>query len=156
MLSFRYQIFILHSGMQTLDQKKAMKTSPPGVRKIVSETSGPFSCVIQQSFTHLLGRVEDTQFSTFYKTYFVKIDIFCKLNATHQLNQVNVLLILTSAIQNFLTFTPVHSIIKLLLPHSQKHLGFNPLVARCLIVWKLECSYHARKGFSLAYFDRKK
>lgn len=33
----RFQVFTLHSDMQTLDQKKAMKPSPPGVRKIVSE-----------------------------------------------------------------------------------------------------------------------
>lgn len=32
----RYQVFTLHSDMQTLDQKRAMKNSPPGIRKIVS------------------------------------------------------------------------------------------------------------------------
>ncbi|KAM4527615.1 3'-5' RNA helicase YTHDC2 isoform 2-T3 [Odontesthes bonariensis] len=34
-----YQVFTLHSDMQTLDQKKAMKTSPPGVRKIILSTN---------------------------------------------------------------------------------------------------------------------
>ncbi|XP_042365751.1 3'-5' RNA helicase YTHDC2 isoform X2 [Plectropomus leopardus] len=34
--SERYQVFTLHSDMQTLDQKKAMKPSPHGVRKIKS------------------------------------------------------------------------------------------------------------------------
>uniref|UniRef100_A0A3Q1BZP0 RNA helicase n=1 Tax=Amphiprion ocellaris TaxID=80972 RepID=A0A3Q1BZP0_AMPOC len=37
--SDRYQVFTLHSDMQTLDQKKAMKTSPPGVRKIILSTN---------------------------------------------------------------------------------------------------------------------
>jgi len=35
-VSLRFQVFTLHSDMQTLDQKRAMKNSPPGVRKIVS------------------------------------------------------------------------------------------------------------------------
>lgn len=37
--SHSYQVFTLHSEMQTLDQKRVMKTSPPGVRKIVSRLS---------------------------------------------------------------------------------------------------------------------
>ncbi|NWI85881.1 YTDC2 helicase, partial [Pitta sordida] len=32
----RYQVFMLHSNMQTLDQKKVLKRPPSGVRKIVS------------------------------------------------------------------------------------------------------------------------
>ncbi|KAJ0064818.1 hypothetical protein NL108_015585, partial [Boleophthalmus pectinirostris] len=38
-LSERYQVFTLHSDMQNSDQKKAMKTSPPGVRKIILSTN---------------------------------------------------------------------------------------------------------------------
>uniref|UniRef100_A0A3B5AQ11 RNA helicase n=1 Tax=Stegastes partitus TaxID=144197 RepID=A0A3B5AQ11_9TELE len=37
--SDRYQVFTLHSDMQNLDQKKAMKTSPPGIRKIILSTN---------------------------------------------------------------------------------------------------------------------
>ncbi|XP_068190442.1 3'-5' RNA helicase YTHDC2 isoform X2 [Antennarius striatus] len=37
--SDRYQVFTLHSDMLTLDQKRAMKTSPPGVRKIILSTN---------------------------------------------------------------------------------------------------------------------
>ncbi|KAM3599571.1 uncharacterized protein V6R79_008146 [Siganus canaliculatus] len=37
--SERFQVFTLHSDMQTLDQKKAMKTAPPGVRKIILSTN---------------------------------------------------------------------------------------------------------------------
>ncbi|CAL8343000.1 unnamed protein product [Merluccius merluccius] len=35
----RYQLFTLHSNMQTLDQKKVMKNSPEGVRKLILSTS---------------------------------------------------------------------------------------------------------------------
>lgn len=34
-----YQVFTLHSDMQTSYQKKAMRTSPPGVRKIILSTN---------------------------------------------------------------------------------------------------------------------
>ncbi|XP_061571968.1 3'-5' RNA helicase YTHDC2 isoform X2 [Cololabis saira] len=37
--SERYQVFTLHSEIQTQDQKRVMKTSPPGVRKIILSTN---------------------------------------------------------------------------------------------------------------------
>ncbi|KAM6902347.1 3'-5' RNA helicase YTHDC2 [Xenentodon cancila] len=37
--SERYQVFTLHSEMQTLDQKRVMVTSPPGMRKIILSTN---------------------------------------------------------------------------------------------------------------------
>ncbi|XP_054253200.1 3'-5' RNA helicase YTHDC2 [Indicator indicator] len=35
----RYQVFMLHSNMQTLDQKKVLKSPPAGVRKIILSTN---------------------------------------------------------------------------------------------------------------------
>ncbi|XP_065513687.1 3'-5' RNA helicase YTHDC2 isoform X1 [Caloenas nicobarica] len=35
----RYQVFMLHSNMQTLDQKKVLKSPPPGIRKIILSTN---------------------------------------------------------------------------------------------------------------------
>ncbi|XP_019466113.1 3'-5' RNA helicase YTHDC2 isoform X2 [Meleagris gallopavo] len=35
----RYQVFMLHSNMQTLDQKNVLKTPPPGIRKIILSTN---------------------------------------------------------------------------------------------------------------------
>ncbi|KAM6303908.1 3'-5' RNA helicase YTHDC2-like isoform 3-T5 [Podargus strigoides] len=35
----RYQVFVLHSNMQTLDQKKVLRSPPSGVRKIILSTS---------------------------------------------------------------------------------------------------------------------
>lgn len=32
----RYQVFMLHSSVQTLDQKKVLETPPSGIRKIAS------------------------------------------------------------------------------------------------------------------------
>ncbi|XP_034751393.1 3'-5' RNA helicase YTHDC2 isoform X1 [Etheostoma cragini] len=64
--SERYQVFTLHSDMQTLDQKKAMKTSPPGIRKIIlstniAETSITINDVI---FVIDSGKVKEKSFDT--------------------------------------------------------------------------------------------
>ncbi|KAG8598146.1 hypothetical protein GDO81_002511 [Engystomops pustulosus] len=37
--SYRYQIFMLHSNMQTTDQRKVLKTPPAGIRKIILSTN---------------------------------------------------------------------------------------------------------------------
>ncbi|XP_069818801.1 3'-5' RNA helicase YTHDC2 isoform X3 [Dendropsophus ebraccatus] len=37
--SHRYQIFMLHSNMQTADQKRVLKTPPDGIRKIILSTN---------------------------------------------------------------------------------------------------------------------
>ncbi|XP_029300796.1 3'-5' RNA helicase YTHDC2 isoform X2 [Cottoperca gobio] len=62
----RYQVFTLHSDMQTLDQKKAMKTAPPGIRKIIlstniAETSITINDVI---FVIDSGKVKEKSFDT--------------------------------------------------------------------------------------------
>uniref|UniRef100_A0A8C3AQJ1 RNA helicase n=1 Tax=Cyclopterus lumpus TaxID=8103 RepID=A0A8C3AQJ1_CYCLU len=64
--SERYQVFTLHSDMQTLDQKKAMKNSPPGIRKIIlstniAETSITINDVI---FVIDSGKVKEKSFDT--------------------------------------------------------------------------------------------
>uniref|UniRef100_A0A8C3ATJ1 RNA helicase n=1 Tax=Cyclopterus lumpus TaxID=8103 RepID=A0A8C3ATJ1_CYCLU len=64
--SLRYQVFTLHSDMQTLDQKKAMKNSPPGIRKIIlstniAETSITINDVI---FVIDSGKVKEKSFDT--------------------------------------------------------------------------------------------
>uniref|UniRef100_A0A8C3AU14 RNA helicase n=1 Tax=Cyclopterus lumpus TaxID=8103 RepID=A0A8C3AU14_CYCLU len=61
-----YQVFTLHSDMQTLDQKKAMKNSPPGIRKIIlstniAETSITINDVI---FVIDSGKVKEKSFDT--------------------------------------------------------------------------------------------
>ncbi|KAK5851607.1 hypothetical protein PBY51_023149 [Eleginops maclovinus] len=64
--SERYQVFTLHSDMQTLDQRKAMKPSPPGIRKIIlstniAETSITINDVI---FVIDSGKVKEKSFDT--------------------------------------------------------------------------------------------
>ncbi|XP_072310125.1 3'-5' RNA helicase YTHDC2 isoform X2 [Eucyclogobius newberryi] len=65
-LTERYQVFTLHSDMQTSDQKKAMKTSPPGVRKIllstnIAETSITINDVV---FVIDSGKVKEKSYDT--------------------------------------------------------------------------------------------
>ncbi|XP_026195327.1 3'-5' RNA helicase YTHDC2 isoform X3 [Anabas testudineus] len=72
--SGRYQVFTLHSAMQTLDQKKAMKTPPLGVRKIIlstniTETSITINDVI---FVIDSGKVKEKSFDTLSHTSMLK------------------------------------------------------------------------------------
>lgn len=64
--SDRFHVFTLHSDMQTLDQRKAMKPSPPGIRKIIlstniAETSITINDVI---FVIDSGKVKEKSFDT--------------------------------------------------------------------------------------------
>uniref|UniRef100_A0A3B3T4R6 RNA helicase n=1 Tax=Paramormyrops kingsleyae TaxID=1676925 RepID=A0A3B3T4R6_9TELE len=62
--SQRFQVFTLHSNMQTSDQKKVLKSMPPGVRKIIlstniAETSITVSDVV---FVINSGKVKEKSF----------------------------------------------------------------------------------------------
>uniref|UniRef100_A0A674PD13 RNA helicase n=1 Tax=Takifugu rubripes TaxID=31033 RepID=A0A674PD13_TAKRU len=70
----RYQLFILHSEMQTLDQKKALKTPPSGVRKIIlstniAETSITISDVV---FVIDSGKVKEKSYDTLSRVSMLK------------------------------------------------------------------------------------
>uniref|UniRef100_A0A3Q3IHD5 RNA helicase n=1 Tax=Monopterus albus TaxID=43700 RepID=A0A3Q3IHD5_MONAL len=64
--SERYQVFTLHSDMQTLDQKKAMKTSPPGVRKIILSTNIAETSITINDVVFVIdsGKVKEKSFDT--------------------------------------------------------------------------------------------
>nr|XP_046231082.1 3'-5' RNA helicase YTHDC2 isoform X2 [Scatophagus argus] len=64
--SDRYQVFTLHSDMQTLDQKKAMKTSPPGVRKIILSTNIAETSITINDVVFVIdsGKVKEKSFDT--------------------------------------------------------------------------------------------
>eukprot|EP00066_Takifugu_rubripes_P013439 XP_011602705.1 PREDICTED: probable ATP-dependent RNA helicase YTHDC2 [Takifugu rubripes] len=73
-VSCRYQLFILHSEMQTLDQKKALKTPPSGVRKIIlstniAETSITISDVV---FVIDSGKVKEKSYDTLSRVSMLK------------------------------------------------------------------------------------
>lgn len=64
--SERYQVFTLHSDMQTLDQKRAMKTSPPGVRKIILSTNIAETSITINDVVFVIdsGKVKEKSFDT--------------------------------------------------------------------------------------------
>nr|UZE37972.1 YTH domain containing 2 [Miichthys miiuy] len=64
--SERYQVFTLHSDMQTLDQKKAMKTSPPGIRKIILSTNIAETSITINDVVFVIdsGKVKEKSFDT--------------------------------------------------------------------------------------------
>ncbi|XP_069576764.1 3'-5' RNA helicase YTHDC2-like [Brachyistius frenatus] len=64
--SDRFQVFTLHSDMQTLDQKKAMKTSPPGVRKIILSTNIAETSITINDVVFVIdsGKVKEKSFDT--------------------------------------------------------------------------------------------
>ncbi|XP_040013730.1 3'-5' RNA helicase YTHDC2 isoform X2 [Xiphias gladius] len=64
--SERFQVFTLHSDMQTLDQKKAMKTSPPDVRKIILSTNIAETSITINDVVFVIdsGKVKEKSFDT--------------------------------------------------------------------------------------------
>ncbi|CAJ1070962.1 '-5' RNA helicase YTHDC2 isoform X2 [Xyrichtys novacula] len=64
--SDRFQVFTLHSDMQTSDQKKAMKTSPPGVRKIILSTNIAETSITINDVVFVIdsGKVKEKSFDT--------------------------------------------------------------------------------------------
>ncbi|XP_071321926.1 3'-5' RNA helicase YTHDC2 isoform X2 [Trachinotus anak] len=64
--SERFQVFTLHSDMQTLDQKKAMKTAPPGVRKIILSTNIAETSITINDVVFVIdsGKVKEKSFDT--------------------------------------------------------------------------------------------
>ncbi|XP_047426501.1 3'-5' RNA helicase YTHDC2 isoform X2 [Mugil cephalus] len=61
-----YQVFTLHSDMQTQDQKRAMKTSPPGVRKIILSTNIAETSITINDVVFVIdsGKVKEKSFDT--------------------------------------------------------------------------------------------
>lgn len=73
-LSERYQVFTLHSDMQTLDQKKAMKPSPPGVRKIILSTNIAETSITINDVVFVIdsGKVKEKSFDTLSRVSMLK------------------------------------------------------------------------------------
>uniref|UniRef100_A0A671VM71 RNA helicase n=1 Tax=Sparus aurata TaxID=8175 RepID=A0A671VM71_SPAAU len=64
--SERYRVFTLHSDMQTRDQKKAMDTSPPRVRKIILSTNIAETSITINDVVFVIdsGKVKEKSFDT--------------------------------------------------------------------------------------------
>ncbi|XP_028274222.1 3'-5' RNA helicase YTHDC2 [Parambassis ranga] len=64
--SERYHVFTLHSDMRTQDQKKAMKTFPPGFRKIILSTNIAETSITINDVVFVIdsGKVKEKSFDT--------------------------------------------------------------------------------------------
>uniref|UniRef100_A0A8C6NIB8 RNA helicase n=1 Tax=Nothobranchius furzeri TaxID=105023 RepID=A0A8C6NIB8_NOTFU len=69
-----YQVLTLHSDMQTLDQKKAMKPSPPGIRKIILSTNIAETSITINDVVFVInsGKVKEKSFDTLSRVSMLK------------------------------------------------------------------------------------
>ncbi|XP_067339375.1 3'-5' RNA helicase YTHDC2 isoform X2 [Channa argus] len=81
--SERFQVFTLHSDMQTLDQKKVMRTSPPGVRKIILSTNIAETSITINDVVFVIdsGKVKEKSFDTLSQASMLKTVWISKASA---------------------------------------------------------------------------
>uniref|UniRef100_A0AAX7USV5 RNA helicase n=1 Tax=Astatotilapia calliptera TaxID=8154 RepID=A0AAX7USV5_ASTCA len=81
--SERYHVFTLHSDMQTQDQKKALKTSPPGVRKIILSTNIAETSITINDVVFVIdsGKVKEKSFDTLSNVSMLKTVWISKASA---------------------------------------------------------------------------
>ncbi|XP_074546808.1 3'-5' RNA helicase YTHDC2 [Halichoeres trimaculatus] len=81
--SDRYQVFTLHSDMQTSDQKRAMKMSPPGVRKIILSTNIAETSITINDVVFVIdsGKVKEKSFDTLSRVSMLKTVWISKASA---------------------------------------------------------------------------
>uniref|UniRef100_A0A3P9BQQ8 RNA helicase n=1 Tax=Maylandia zebra TaxID=106582 RepID=A0A3P9BQQ8_9CICH len=82
-LFLRYHVFTLHSDMQTQDQKKALKTSPPGVRKIILSTNIAETSITINDVVFVIdsGKVKEKSFDTLSNVSMLKTVWISKASA---------------------------------------------------------------------------
>nr|XP_057913244.1 3'-5' RNA helicase YTHDC2 isoform X2 [Doryrhamphus excisus] len=81
--SQRYQVFTLHSDMPSTEQKKAMKTSPPGVRKIILSTNIAETSITINDVVFVIdsGKVKEKSFDTISRVSMLKTVWISKASA---------------------------------------------------------------------------
>ncbi|XP_029921977.1 3'-5' RNA helicase YTHDC2 isoform X2 [Myripristis murdjan] len=79
----RYQVFTLHSNMHTADQKKVMKSSPPGVRKIILSTNIAETSITVDDVVFVIdsGKVTERTFDALSEVTMLKMDWISKASA---------------------------------------------------------------------------
>uniref|UniRef100_A0A3Q2EH85 RNA helicase n=1 Tax=Cyprinodon variegatus TaxID=28743 RepID=A0A3Q2EH85_CYPVA len=79
-MSTHYQVFTLHSDMQTLDQKRAMKPTPSGVRKIILSTNIAETSITIDDVVFVIdsGKVKEKSFDTLSRVSMLKSVWICK------------------------------------------------------------------------------
>ncbi|XP_034047713.1 3'-5' RNA helicase YTHDC2 [Thalassophryne amazonica] len=85
-LSERCQVFTLHSDMQTLDQKRAMKNSPPGIRKIILSTNIAETSITINDVVFVIdsGKVKEKSFDTLNRVSMLKSVWISKASAVQR------------------------------------------------------------------------
>ncbi|KAM4614595.1 3'-5' RNA helicase YTHDC2 isoform 2-T2 [Polymixia lowei] len=79
----RYRVFTLHSNMQTLDQKKVMKNTPPGVRKIILSTNIAETSITIDDVVFVIdsGKVKEKSFDALNHVSMLKMVWISKASA---------------------------------------------------------------------------
>ncbi|KAM9330935.1 3'-5' RNA helicase YTHDC2 [Gastrophryne carolinensis] len=79
----RYQLFMLHSNMQTSDQKKVLKASPPGIRKIILSTNIAETSITVNDVVFVIdsGKVKEKSFDALNHVTMLKMVWVSKASA---------------------------------------------------------------------------
>ncbi|XP_049594394.1 3'-5' RNA helicase YTHDC2 isoform X1 [Syngnathus scovelli] len=82
-VSKRYQVFTLHSDMPSIEQKKAMKKSPPSVRKIILSTNIAETSITINDVVFVIdsGKVKEKSFDTISRISMLKTVWISKASA---------------------------------------------------------------------------
>ncbi|KAI1904626.1 hypothetical protein AGOR_G00007630 [Albula goreensis] len=81
--SYRYQVFTLHSNMQTSDQKKVLKNPPAGVRKIILSTNIAETSITVNDVVFVIdsGKVKEKSFDALNHVTMLKMVWISKASA---------------------------------------------------------------------------
>ncbi|KAJ8287216.1 hypothetical protein GJAV_G00048990 [Gymnothorax javanicus] len=79
----RFQVFTLHSNMQTSDQKKVLKASPPGIRKIILSTNIAETSITVNDVVFVIdsGKVKEKSFDALNHVSMLKMVWISKASA---------------------------------------------------------------------------
>uniref|UniRef100_A0A8C4XPF2 3'-5' RNA helicase YTHDC2 n=1 Tax=Falco tinnunculus TaxID=100819 RepID=A0A8C4XPF2_FALTI len=79
----RYQVFMLHSNMQTLDQKKVLKSPPAGVRKIILSTNIAETSITVNDVVYVIdsGKMKEKSFDALSSVTMLKMVWISKASA---------------------------------------------------------------------------
>ncbi|XP_062409624.1 3'-5' RNA helicase YTHDC2 [Sardina pilchardus] len=82
----RYQVFTLHSNMQTSDQKKVLKNTPVGVRKIILSTNIAETSITVNDVVFVIdsGKVKEKSFDALNHVTMLKMVWISKASATQR------------------------------------------------------------------------
>ncbi|KAL0965522.1 hypothetical protein UPYG_G00282400 [Umbra pygmaea] len=84
--SHRYQVFTLHSNMQTLDQKKVLKNTPAGIRKIILSTNIAETSITVNDVVFVIdsGKVKEKSFDALNHVSMLKMVWISKASAVQR------------------------------------------------------------------------